>query len=165
MLTDNFIRLFSNAQNGSMTAYQDIGEGSFSFFRMYEMIGVNNVIRRGYNGIDAQVLGWYLMIGTGDTAPTPTDLHLANIVDLVPTSTSIVVGTNNILKKLIHKFTNTTDSDIVIKEVGLGFGGKVNASWPNNYFMCARKVLDTPVTMHPRETYQFSYAISQKVGG
>lgn len=165
MLTDNFLRLFSNTMQNQLTGYQDCGEGSYGIYQMNELIGCNDVIRRGRNDAGSRALGWYVMIGTGNTAPTKTDIHLDNIIDLAPTSTSLVVGTDNILKKVIHKFTNTTDDALVIKEIGLGYGGKVHASWPNNYFMCARKLLDTPVTMQPGETYQFSYTIGIKSGG
>ena len=166
MLTDNFLRLFRSETQNYFTSYQDIGQGSYGIFPMYEMISVNSVIPRGYADTGGgRTLGWYVMIGTGNTPPTKTDIHLESIINLSPTSTSLVVGTNNILKKVIHKFTNTTDEAIVVKEIGLGYGGKVNASWPNNYFMCARKLLDTPITMQPGETYQFSYTIGIKSGG
>lgn len=123
----------------------------------------HSTVPRGYRDTGGGTkIGWYLIIGSGSTTVTPQDIHLASMIELSPTSTSFVEGTGNVLKKVYAKFTNTTSEDIVVREVGLGFGG---STWYRGiYFLAARKVLSSPVTIHVGETYQFSYAIETKEG-
>lgn len=138
------------------------GEGP-SYTLVACSIQANSTVVRGYKVTSGgSVKGWYLIIGSGNTAVTPQDIHLASIIDLSPTTTSFVGGTGNVLKKVYAKFTNNTSEDIVVREVGLGFGG--STYYRGIYFLAARKVLSSPITIHAGETYQFSYAIETKEG-
>ena len=105
-------------------------------------------------------------VGGGDTAPAMTDYNLvdsnywrsSSSPKLTKTAGDVIARGDDDLISMQTVFTNNTESNITVKEVGL----YANMSTTNEAYMFglfARKVLDTPVTIAPGETYSFIYTI------
>ena len=104
------------------------------------------------------VRNWKVRIGTDDTPVTKEDYALgADLGASLRTGTTWLVRVGNQVKNVCTTYLNSTDADIVVKEVGLSIG--VYNSSNDREVLYARKVLDTPVTMHPGEQYTFTYII------
>ena len=148
------------------------------------------------SGLNNGTGGWFVDVGLGNTAESPTDYKLAD-------GNAHAGGDNNAnnytagSSYLTHKYgrvlpgsgvtesimmpENESDTilyvesvyaneqvsgDVVIKEMGLirCLGNVSSGSIsPSNFTKCnylvARKVLATPVTIHPGETYKFIYRL------
>ena len=132
---------------------------------------------------------WFVDIGFGNTAEAATDYKLANSnAEMGTPSLAHKYGTNysgrnyntdstaaqrifpdddpDTIVRVESVYENQTNEDIVVKEMGLmwrpGPRSNYNASvgsWTYNHFLIARKVLATPVTIHPGETYKFIYRL------
>ena len=106
----------------------------------------------------------YLKVGAGDTAPAFTDLNLASPIDNLTQSTASEIRASSSADDVVWgqnaTFVNNTNESITVKEVGL-FRARYY-SGITKYFLCARKVLETPVTIAPGEAYTFDYRIKVK---
>lgn len=112
--------------------------------------------------------GACVVVGFGDTAEAPDDYGLAdgnyNNVRLAVANygkNSYVAGD---IISIYAGYTNNTGSNVTVKEVGIigNPTGNSQASGGNNVCLLFRKVLETPVTIAPGETYIFSYRVKLK---
>ena len=104
-----------------------------------------------------------VILGDGDTAPTPGDYKLAGeIVTGFTYSKTLkrVVSDTAVTAKAIYTITNTNSTEITIKEIGL-IGSATSA--PSNgaaKILLDRTVLDTPVTIPAGGIGQVEYTIT-----
>lgn len=106
---------------------------------------------------------FHVMIGGGDTAPTKNDYDMADTSiiasDKMVSMTQVASATRESGTTVTTQWKNNSSSAIVIKELGLAFKRSSTAYSKAANILFARKVLDTPVTVQPGETYAFSYNI------
>jgi len=105
-----------------------------------------------------------IQVGSGDTAMTIDDYALDTLIangtgagqlSYGAQSERSSIAVNSDEQKVVgitRAFTNNSGGDVTIKEVGF-VAGWYYASGTNGYFLLWRKVLDTPVTLSPGETY------------
>lgn len=101
-----------------------------------------------------------MYVGTGDTAPTKNDYNLVSPVAnaLNNFSVTAISSSNGCVVICTANMTNSTDSDITIKEIGLFKRFFTN----NNAYadgMLARTLL-TPITLAPNETVGVTYVLT-----
>lgn len=104
---------------------------------------------------------FYVMIGGGDTPPTKDDYDMADtsIVasDKMRSMYQTASYTTNSGATVTTQWKNFSSSPITIKELGLAYK-RSSATYDKSVnILWARKVLETPVTVQPGETYAFSY--------
>ena len=108
-------------------------------------------------------------VGTGDTAATEDDYKLETQITSgmsagSATPTYNVDGSGNPYLEYLFTLTNTTSSDIVVREIGYvqslrvanTQGGSANTS---AYFLFDRTVLDTPVTVPANDSAAIKYRL------
>lgn len=108
-------------------------------------------------------LAYHVMIGGGDTPVTKDDYDMAD--------TSIIASDKMKSMKQIASYTllsgasittqwiNNSSEPITIKELGLAYKYGNAAYEKNANILVSRKVLTTPLTVQPGETYAFTYNI------
>ena len=100
-----------------------------------------------------------ILLGEGDTLPTIDDVSIETInTSLTPLAyPQIQLDRTQGLFRVLQTVRNDTANDITIKEMGLASAACSNSSPYNmlHYVLFTREVLDTPVTIHPGETYTF----------
>lgn len=98
--------------------------------------------------------GWTMSVGSGTTEPTRDDIRLTNGIPgsiiQVGTLTCDVASNGNLI--FTRAFTNISDSDVTITELGLYLMGKDNA------FFAAHKLIPAR-TVQSNETVTFSYVV------
>lgn len=159
MLTNNFKKMI---RGNNYNSYD-----GFSRSNSYESVGrmlANDNSTYGYFG------GSYgracVEVGGGDAPAALTNINLADsnqlrdpsLPKLTRTAGGIITRGDDDIISLQSVFTNNTSEDITVKEVGL----YANLSTTNDqvcFGLFARKVLDTPVTIAPGETYSFIYTV------
>jgi hypothetical protein len=108
-----------------------------------------------------------ISVGTGDTAATDEDYILENTITtgLSMTSTTVKSMQNNLPSVTLNcVFSNTTASDIIIKEIGYKYnlwvanavGGTAGG---NRIFLLDRTVLSTPLTVPARGNAALLYTL------
>lgn len=122
------------------------------------MCGTSNEYHRYHEGYS------YLEVGFGDTAVTSDDYNLADSNATNPKLTCVASGKNNPngadLINTFANFRNDGASNVVVKEIGVvGHIASSSSASVSNVALMYRKVLDTPVTIAPGETYNFNYRI------
>lgn len=119
-----------------------------------------NALNNGYSWVD---------VGFGDTAESPGQYELAAPNNsATPKLTCIGGGQNNHSGVLTNRtffdiysnFRNDTSSNMIIKEVGY-YGNLYGENSTHKCLLC-RKVLDTPITIAPGESYSFNYRLKIK---
>lgn len=97
---------------------------------------------------------WTMAVGSGTTEPTRDDIRLTNgipgTIVQVGTLTCDVASNGNLI--FTRAFTNISDSDVTITELGLYLMDDSNA------FFAAHKLIPAR-TVQPNETVTFSYVI------
>lgn len=155
--------------------------------------GANGIMAKNYlgnninvNSSDARFLGWAstqdsnwnasmkhirtsingklgVLLGDGDTPPTPDDYKLAGNIITGFTYTSALNSTVNgtvVTLKAIYTITNTSDTETTIKEIGL-LGAATNTPNENtSKILLDRTVLDTPVTIPAGGIGRVDYTIT-----
>ena len=104
-----------------------------------------------------------VILGDGDTPPTPDDYRLAGeiITDFTYSgSLTHVVSDTAITAKAIYTITNTSDTEITIKEVGLMGANFASQLTGAQRFLLERTVLDTPVTIPAGGVGQVEYTVT-----
>ena len=104
-------------------------------------------------------------MGLGDTPETEGDYALADSVH-TNYKLSFVGGGRNAtgvgdLCSVYSSFRNNGSEPVVVKEVGL-MGNPTTDSSQYKTALFFRKVLDTPITIQPGETYMFLYNVRFK---
>lgn len=95
---------------------------------------------------------WTMAVGNGTTEPTRDDIRLTNgipgTIVQIGTLTCDVASNGNLI--FMRAFTNISDSDVTITELGLYLMDGSNA------LLMARKLIPAK-TLQPNETVTFSY--------
>ena len=103
-----------------------------------------------------------VILGDGDTQPTPDDYKLAgNIITGVGYTKTLtrVVSETAVTAKAIYTITNNNSTEINIKEIGI-IGTTNGNSTASEKFLLERTVLDTPVTIPAGGIGQVEYTIT-----
>lgn len=108
--------------------------------------------------------GMYIDVGFGNTPETSNDYRLADsnaIGDNAGKLTwisSVQSAVYPSLRTVISSYRNNTNEDVTIREIGI-----VQKNSSSNYMaknsLMTRKVLESPVVVHPGETVTFTEAI------
>jgi hypothetical protein len=97
---------------------------------------------------------WTMSVGSGTTEPTRDDIRLTNgipgTIVQIGTLTCDVASNGNLI--FTRAFTNISDSDVTITELGLYLMDNGNA------FFAAHKLIPAR-TVQPNETVTFSYVV------
>lgn len=102
----------------------------------------------------------FIRIGTGTTAATENDYKLEADATGVTCDTAITAISGNDSKKTYTAtFSNTTDANIVVTEIGFFTNCYYNSSSENDNFLLDRIVLDTPITIPAGESKPITYEI------
>ena len=104
-----------------------------------------------------------LAIGNGSTPPTANNIKLASEIDTgfsVVSQATYVSDFSNSFATITRVIKNTSDTDIIVKEIGIigsGFGHNSGGYGEfTGHFLIAREVLDAPVTIQPGEKHSFT---------
>lgn len=102
----------------------------------------------------------YLKVGTGTTAPTENDYELQTVNTDVSCDTVIVGNSANYTKTYTATFSNPTNSDITVTEVGL-YANIMYNSRNESYMdvLLDRTVLTTPITIPAGESKAITYEL------
>lgn len=146
-----------NGNNGAMAAnYSSTGYPDLAISTSMSASGTSGSV------------GAVLVVGGGDAPSTPDEYTLETpYVRYTPGSTSVssdLVRSNNasiydnrILLGKSCMYRNDTNEAITIKEVGIVMYNYAGGS--HRYYLMARKVLKTPVTIEPGKTARIAYTI------
>jgi hypothetical protein len=100
----------------------------------------------------------YIRCGTGTTEVTEDDYELeAEATGLTCDSVVTAIGSNN-TKTYTATFSNTTDADIVVTEIGFFVNNAYSGNKYDN-FLLDRIILDTPITIPAGESKPITYEI------
>lgn len=161
------LKQFVQAHNNELTGFNyDFGSGNWANVgSLISIWSVGNSIlnkkRNDYvNGSNPYYL--YLALGSSTTTPTFNDYSMEE-----SDVTSQLTYINGVVSRAIDKtilsltqvFKNETANSITVNEIGLGYCYAYSAT-NKRAILIARKVLDTPVTIAPGETYNFTYSIN-----
>ena len=112
------------------------------------------------NMSDYDTKGVMVVVGSGDTKPTPQDIQLENIINnLTCVTASTVQGTIDYVKIVSATYKNNTANTITVKEIGLIVQSSAYSGSCYYRVLLGRIVLDAPVVMTPGDTYTFNYCI------
>ena len=131
--------------------------------RFAAVVGLSTTYAQPYSGYV------FVDVGFDNTAESPSDYCLGDSNFLSPKLTCASVGINTHndreLFSAYANFTNNSDSNVTVREVGVyGYPGyNPNSSMTSaDTVLFFRKVLDTPVVIAPYETYSFTYRLRVK---
>ena len=104
-----------------------------------------------------------VLLGDGDTPPTPDDYKLAGNIISGFTYTKVLKKIYNdpsVSAKVRYTITNAKDTEITIKEIGLISGSSRTPNDTSSKILLDRTVLDTPVTIPAGGIGQVEYTIT-----
>jgi hypothetical protein len=116
--------------------------------------------------MNSSTQAWGILVGTGNTAVTSDDYHLATMIAHGSGSGQLVHGSMTVQTPtfsgndshviLVRSFTNSSGADITVKEVGMAYFDGTNS------FMIVRDVLASPITVPAGLTLtaQYDYKVS-----
>lgn len=125
-------------------------------------VGTNSsACHYGGNGYAA----YHVIIGAGNTPVTVDDYDLADssimASDKMQSQNQSANSNRNNGAVVSTQWYNSSAAPITVKEIGLAFKNNSNNQYSKSVnVLAARKVLDTPVTIQPGETYVFTYKVS-----
>lgn len=176
MITKNFRKIlmliFSSTSTG--TEYPKLPCNNLP-----KLTGLDGLEKQIYNqsGFENRLSGWYNMmnhmtktnsnnnlymrVGTGTTAPTENDYELVAVNTDISCDSVVVGNSANYTKTYTATFSNPTNSDIIVAEVGLY--GNVMYSVNGELYMDVlldRTVLTTPITIPAGESKTITYELS-----
>lgn len=158
MFVKNFQSIFSN----SNTTIKYMNGSTFSGVLYSSSIATNSSgCHYGGNGYAA----YHVIIGAGDTPVTVDDYDLADASimasDKMQSQNQSTTSSRNNGTVVNTQWYNSSAAPITVKEIGLAFKNNTNNPYSKSInILAARKVLDTPVTIQPGETYVFTYRVS-----
>lgn len=102
----------------------------------------------------------FIRCGTGTTEATEDDYKLENYATgLTCDSVVTAIGGNYSKKTYTATFSNTTDADISVTEIGFFTNCYYRTSGDNDNFLLDRIVLDTPITIPAGESKAITYEL------
>ena len=152
--SDALLNLITLANGNKFTGMKD------DSYAMGAMYAICNIRASGAGRISVQ--GIFIDVGTSDVEATPDDYALKSpSLELTASNHTAVLPNNGIDGLIINRiFSNNTDSDITIKEVGLyqniPFSGRKGT---DSICLLAREVLSDPITLTPNQSRQFTFSI------
>lgn len=155
MLLSNFNTGFENTTNAATRMDGTVT----SYISLNQLSSYNSNGHYGATGTSC----YCIVIGAGDTPVTKEDYDLADASimanDKMKSMTQNATYSKVSGAAITCQWLNNSSDPITIKEIGLSFktgGGAYNKS---GNILVARKVLTTPLTVQPGETYAFTYNI------
>jgi len=120
----------------------------------------NNIQQKLQNA--SYLMNVEIRLGTGNTAATTSDYNLENDITSSLNMSTYVAG--NASNDGIHVVftiggTNTTSSDVVIKEIGFIKNFYISTNTNTTPSLFNRTVLDTPETIEAGENFSFVYEL------
>jgi hypothetical protein len=116
------------------------------------------------NNTDSAGIGPYMVLGSGDTPPTPDDYKLDSFI---PTTELSVQGFScggpvnqnpiEYFGTFTYAYKNETNSNITVKEVGLA--KTIESNGVPSHLLLIREVLQNPVVIKPEEITTFTIVI------
>ena len=101
----------------------------------------------------------YIKCGTGMTAATESDYNLeAEATDLSCDSVATAVGSND-AKTYTATFSNATDTDITVTEIGFFIYSYYGSTSNSGNFLLDHIILDTPITIPAGESKAITYEL------
>ena len=105
--------------------------------------------------------GYHVIAGAGDTAVTEEDYDMADVSILANDKlrpiqqTATYIHANGAV--ITTSYRNDSAAPITVKEIGLAYKNSNQTYSKAANILVARKILDSPVTIQPGETYVFTY--------
>ena len=116
------------------------------------------------NNTDSAGIGPYMVLGSGDTPPTPDDYKLDSFI---PTTELSIQGFScggpvnqnpiGCFGTFTYAYKNETDNNITVKEVGLA--KTIESNGVPSHLLLIREVLQNPVVIKPDEITTFTIVI------
>lgn len=118
---------------------------------------INKVLEEYSTSTSSFIYRLGICLGTNDTKETVDDYTMQS-TGLKGKTSNIVRGGNGGILQITTSAYNNTNESITVKEIGIGLWGVASASNYSDGENCLlfRKILDSPVTIKPDETYSFS---------
>ena len=158
MFVKNFQSIFCN----SSAALKYMNGSTYNGLLYSANVAINSSgCHYGGNGYAA----FHVIIGAGDTPVTVDDYDLADASimasDKMQSQNQSTSSSRNNGTVVNTQWYNSSAAPITVKEIGLAFKNNPNSPYSKSVnILAARKVLDTPVTIQPGETYVFTYRVS-----
>lgn len=125
----------------------------------------NNVVKGFVNALNNTATAenspatTYIKCGTGATAATESDYGLEiEVTDLSCDSVATAVGSND-TKTYTATFSNATDTDITVTEIGFFVYSYYGSTSNSDNFLLDHIILDTPITIPAGESKPITYEI------
>lgn len=132
--------------------------GTDSYTNLQNIGSLNQAAHYGGGGS-----GYGVVIGAGDTPPTLDDYDLADSSIMANDKMKSLIASQSWSRDngavVTVQWLNNSNEAITVKEVGLSQKTASSSYAKNVNTIVARKVLDTPITIQPGETYAFTYSI------
>lgn len=175
MITNNFKKIlmliFSSTETGTT-------QPKLPTANLPRLVGLDGAEKQITNeiGWDSHMNGWfnimnhltkassdynlYLKVGTGTTTPTEDDYELQTVNIDISCDTVVVGNSANYTKTYTATFSNPTNSDITVTEVGL-YANIMYNSRSESYMevLLDRTVLTTPITIPAGESKAITYEL------
>jgi len=101
----------------------------------------------------------FIRVGTGTTEATEDDYKLENYATGLTCDSVVTAISSNYTKTYTATFSNTTDADISVTEIGFFTNCYYYTSVENDNFLLDRIVLDTPITIPAGESKSITYEL------
>ena len=134
------------------------GSNFASYFGLQQMTYINGTCTYGSSSGSG---AFHVIAGAGDAAVTEEDYDMADISILANDKLRPIQQTATYAQSngavITTSYRNDSAAPITVKEIGVAYKNSNTAYSKAANILVARKVLDTPVTIQPGETYVFSY--------
>ena len=101
----------------------------------------------------------YIQCGTGTTAATEDDYRLESIATGLNCESVVTAVGNNYSKTYTAIFSNTTNADIIVTEIGFFITYPTTGDSSVDYYLLDRTVLTTPITIPAGESKAITYEL------
>ena len=143
-------------QQSNIAKFMD-GSNFASYFGLSQMTYINANSHYGGSASGA----FHVIAGAGDAAVTEEDYDMADISILANDKLRPIQQTATYAQSngavVTTSYRNDSAAPITVKEIGLAYKNDGRAYSKASNILIARKVLDSPVTIQPGETYVFTY--------
>lgn len=101
----------------------------------------------------------YIQCGTGTTAATEDDYVLESVAIGLECNSAITAVGSNYSKTYTAIFSNPTNADIIVKEIGFFTTYPTNGGSNADWYLLDRTVLATPITIPAGESKAITYEV------